>query len=62
MKGKTIIPFVTHGGYGAGQTLNQIKELAPESKVLSELSMEGDSINNSDGQIENWLQNVGLNK
>lgn len=62
LKGKTIIPFVTHGGYGAGQTLNQIKELAPESKVLSELSIEGDSVDNSDGQIENWLQNVGLNK
>lgn len=62
LKDKMIIPFVTHGGYGAGQTLNQIKELAPDSKVLSELSIEGDSVDNSDGQIENWLQNVGLNK
>ena len=42
--------------------LNQIKELAPESKVLSELSIEWDSVDDSDGQIENWLQNVGLNK
>lgn len=38
------------------QILNQIKELAPE------LFIEGDSVDNSDGQIENWLQNVGLNK
>ena len=59
LKDKTIIPFVTHGGYGAGQTLNQIKELAPDSKVLSELSIEGKSVDNSDGQLENWLQNVG---
>lgn len=32
--------------------LNQIKELAPESKVLSELSIEWDSVDDSDGQIE----------
>ena len=32
--------------------LNQIKELAPESKVLSELYIEWDSVDDSDGQIE----------
>lgn len=60
LEGKTIIPFVTHGGYGAGQTLEQIKKLAQKSKVLSELSIEGTSVDNSDKEIDEWLQNVGL--
>ncbi len=62
LRGKTIIPFVTHGGYGAGQTLNQIQELAPNSNVLSELAIEDIDVDKSDEQIENWLENVGLNK
>src|SRR5688572_11879080 len=33
-KGKTVIPFNTHAGYGQGSSLATVKELCPESTVL----------------------------
>lgn len=41
LKGKTIVPFNTNAGYGAGSGFETIQELCPESKVLKGLSVEG---------------------
>ena len=34
LKGKTVIPFNTNGGYGEGSSFRTVRELCPESKVL----------------------------
>jgi flavodoxin len=39
--GKTVIPFNTHGGYGAGSTFDQVKSEARGARVLSGFSVEG---------------------
>ncbi|MBD8082734.1 flavodoxin family protein [Chryseobacterium caseinilyticum] len=41
LKGKTIIPFNTNAGYGAGSSFETVKELAPNSKILEGFSVEG---------------------
>ena len=34
LKGKTVIPFNTNGGYGEGSSFQTVRELCPESTVL----------------------------
>ena len=41
LKGKTIIPFNTHAGYGAGGSFETIRELCRESKVKEGFSVKG---------------------
>lgn len=41
LKGKTIIPFNTHAGYGTGSSFETVKELAPTSNTLEGFSVEG---------------------
>jgi flavodoxin len=49
LKGKTVIPFNTNGGYGIGSTFETVKELCPESKVLKGFTTRGGS--EHDGQM-----------
>jgi flavodoxin len=41
LKGKTVIPFNTNGGYGEGSSFQTIKELCPNSKVLEGFIIRG---------------------
>jgi len=41
MSGKTIVPFNTNAGYGAGSSFQTIKELCPNSTVLEGFSTKG---------------------
>ncbi|SDE43905.1 flavodoxin [Sporomusa acidovorans] len=59
LAGKTIIPFCTHGGYGAGHSLEDIKKLAPKSRVLDELVLDG-SKTYAQKEIYAWLSKVGF--
>ena len=49
LKGKTVIPFNTNGGYGIGSTFQTVKELCPNSNVLDGFTMRGGS--ERDGQL-----------
>jgi flavodoxin len=49
LKGKTVIPFNTNGGYGIGSTFQTVKELCPNSTVLEGFTMRGGS--ERDGQL-----------
>ncbi|SDF37855.1 flavodoxin [Sporomusa acidovorans] len=59
LAGKTIIPFCTHGGYGPGHNLEDIKKLAPKSRVLNELVLNG-SKTYAQKDILAWLSKVGF--
>ena len=41
LKGKTVIPFNTNGGYGEGSSFQTVKELCPNSKVLEGFTIRG---------------------
>ena len=41
LKGKTIVPFNTNAGYGAGTGFETVKELCPDSKVLEGFEIKG---------------------
>lgn len=59
LAGKTIVPFCTHGGYGAGRSLSDIKKLASGSTVLEELSLQGGSSYDAQA-IAAWLEKAGV--
>jgi flavodoxin len=41
ISGKTVVPFNTNAGYGLGSSLEMLKELCPQSKILEAFSMKG---------------------
>lgn len=73
--GKTVIPFNTNAGYGIGSSLETVKQLCPDSKVLNGFStkggierngvlyvMEGDREVQVKEEIHKWLINIGMIK
>ncbi|MET0244899.1 MAG: flavodoxin [Flavitalea sp.] len=41
MRGKTVVPFNTNGGYGVGSTFETVKTLSPGANVLNGYSTRG---------------------
>jgi flavodoxin len=75
LRGRTIIPFNTNGGYGPGSTFQTVRELCPQSTVLQGFSTRGGL--ERDGQllaikdaraeevrteVESWLRTIGMLK
>ena len=75
LKGKTVIPFNTNGGYGVGSSFENVKKLCPQSTILEGFTTRGGS--EIDGhnlvikdakaeearkELENWLKTLGMLK
>ncbi|MEL9940241.1 MAG: flavodoxin [Ignisphaera sp.] len=60
LSGKTIAPFITHGGGGKGRSIEEIKRLCPNSKILPELVVYEDGGRDLQQRVQNWLQKIGL--
>jgi flavodoxin len=54
LKGKTVIPFNTNGGYGVGSSFQTVEELCPQSTVLQGFTTRGGS--------EREMDNIWLSK
>lgn len=70
--GKTVIPFNTNGGYGAGSTFDQIEAEAQGATVLDGFSVHGGEETNGillaiknerkvevSREMDNWLKKIG---
>ena len=75
LKGKTLIPFNTNGGYGPGSTFQAVRELCPKSTLLKGFSIRGGSERDGENlgikgaraeeagkEIGNWLTEIGMLK
>lgn len=56
LSGKTIAPFITHGGGGSGRSVADIAELCQESTILDTLVIRGDKA--GEKAITEWLSGV----
>lgn len=56
--GKTVVPFCTHGGYGAGRTESLIRELCPDAQVLPVLAIEDSDLDRADTLVASWLDTL----
>ena len=59
LDGKTIAPFVTHGGGGLGHSIEDLKKLAPHSKILKPLAVSGNIADRAEHDVLNWLEGLG---
>lgn len=59
LSGKTIAPFITHGGSGLSGTPENIQEEEPDATVTEGLSIYGDEAENSQSDVRDWLNGIG---
>lgn len=55
---KTIRPFITHGGYGVGNSLSVLSSHAPAAKIEPPFVMEADQERRTLRQVRGWLGNI----
>ena len=60
LSGKTIAPFITHGGSGLSETPENIKKEEPNATVTEGLAVSGSSSRNSQSTVNNWLAEIGF--
>lgn len=60
LNGKTILPFLTHGGGGAGHTIQDLKKLVPDAKVQKALVVSGSRAGSSGAEVDKWLGEIGI--
>lgn len=57
--GKTIIPFITHGGSRASRTIETIWELEPEAKIFDDaLVISRNDVANSENTVTAWAESL----
>lgn len=62
LSGKTIIPFCTHDGYGAGSSYGDIAQAIPgAAPVLDGLAIEASDVPSSAATVTQWLNEIGVN-
>ena len=59
--GKTIIPFITHGGSRASQTIKAISDLQPNATVSSNaLVLSRNDVARSAADVITWASGLGV--
>lgn len=60
LAGKTLIPFITHGGYGLGNSLKVLSSHAPKARLLEGFVMQADQERQTMNIAESWLSEAKL--
>ena len=60
LSGKTIAPFITHGGSGHSVTPENIQEEELNATVTEGLAIDGDEASDSSEDIVEWLNSLGF--
>ena len=58
--GKTIVPFMTHGGGGLGKSQQDLKRLAPGATLLEGRAFRGDAVADAGEDVRTWLRGLKL--
>jgi flavodoxin len=62
LSGKTVVPFITHGGGGMGKGVQDVKRLAPGATVLEGWAFRGQDVKNARDDVLKWLREIKLLK
>ncbi len=60
LAGTTIVPFCTHDGYGPGRSVQVIRSLCPEARVLPGFDMLGSQARQARELLVAWLKELGI--
>lgn len=58
--GKTVIPFCTHDGYGAGRSYTTVAGLCPGAETLKGFAVEAEDVPGAGSQVEDWIRGLGI--
>ena len=62
LTGKTVIPFCTHDGYGAGNSYQTIAEASHAAVSLEGIAIEAKDVPNAQDTVSSWLADIGISK
>jgi flavodoxin len=62
LAGKTIVPFITHGGYGLGDSLDVMASHAPQARLVSGLVMERPQERQTIERVTEWLDQLDIGR
>lgn len=60
LAGKAAVPFITHGGGGAGRSARDIEALCPDATILEGLAVRDRELSTAQPQIAQWLRRLGM--
>lgn len=55
MRGKDIVPFITHGGFGPGNSLRVLANHAPDARILEAFILQADQERKTMDSVNGWL-------
>lgn len=58
LAGKTLVPFITHGGYGLGRSMSVVRQHAPRARIFEPFVMAADQERRTLTQVSRWLSGV----
>lgn len=58
LSGRTIAPFCTHGTGGLARTVEAIRKICPDSKVLDALGISHSRVNEAESEVAEWLSHI----
>ncbi len=58
--GKTVVPFCTHDGYGAGNSYRTIREASHAAESPDGLSIEAKDVPTAEDTVAAWLEDTGI--
>jgi flavodoxin len=56
LAGKTLVPFITHGGYGTGNSLAVVRRMAAKARIGTAFVMQGDQERDTLERVTRWLE------
>lgn len=60
LSGKTMAPFLTHGGSALGRSRADIQKLCPKATILDGLAILGTAAKASQDHVATWLRSIGM--
>lgn len=60
LSAKTIIPFVTSGGSGFSDSIDNIRNYEPNANILDGLAIYYTDVKGAQSEVNNWISGLGL--
>ncbi len=58
--GKTVVPFMTHEGSRFARTLDDIRKICPEARLLEGFTVRGSKAADAGDDVREWIGSLGL--
>jgi flavodoxin len=60
LSGKTLVPFITHGGYGRGSSMQVLTRHAPRARIVESFAMQAPQERQTVAQVARWLNRADI--